>query len=792
MLIIVVLVSTVGFLTYRQFTKVLDSVNDSAQPDLRMSLTKDLLFDLSQAENSVKTYTLTHDSLYIEQYERFSKRVHDQLDELSSINVHVEEEAFYFDTLTKLIAIKFDVLDELLTLQNEFRVVKALEKVEEHLGTLTTPKEESKVENVSGFRRLFRRNKNSQGVADDSLRREQVNQGFQEIKLLESSKEEEQLTRELQLLAFDKVNTMKIQTVLNRLEEMDAELVKSKVAQTKQVMGMTNIQIIIFCVIICLLLILMSYTIVRYITNSNRYKRVLKKAKREAESLAKAKEHFVATVSHEIRTPMNIIAGFAEQLAQGKLSTEQKEQVNTITKASSHLLNLINEVLDFTKLQNNKLDLEQAGFQPKEVLQEVVDLMKPLVEAKGLSIQLEFDSEVPQVLIGDAFRLRQVLFNIIGNAVKFTNTGGVKVVVSPLLKNKSQVRLRFSVRDTGIGMEKDKINRVFQEFEQAEVSTTRTYGGTGLGLSITKKLVQLQEGSIKIESEYGEGTTVLIEIPYAIGTEEDLTPTISNVATVDLNGYRILVVDDERFNRKLLWTILEKHNALITEAKNGVEAVEEAYKNQYDVILMDARMPELDGVEATKRIIAANELKGIFTPIIALTAAVTEEDRTNYREAGMVDFIAKPFKEAVLLEKIMAVVELTRSEPSSKEIQKKKTMNTSHLIDLKDLKRISGNDNDFFVDMLNTFMESTNEGVTKMREAVENKRWVEVAEYAHKISAPCKHLGANELYRLLKEVEAKGRNQEDFDGIEQRVGAIEQLSKQVVLAIQDELVRVAN
>lgn len=796
-LIVLFLVSTVGILTYRQFSKVLVNVSEATKPDLRINMTKNLLFDLTQAENSVKTYTLTHDSLYLDQYQYYSDKIATRLVSLNDLNKESKIKEIDFDTLENLIVLKFEVLDELLTLQNEFRVVEALEKVSEKLGEVaetevqTPEKTEQKKSLFKWKNRSKNKDKTEEAKAKPNLNIEEVNKNILEIKQLETSKEESQLERELELLMFDKKNTSKIQKILRDLEAADIKRTEEKAAETEQAVKMTNIQILIFCIVICLLLLFMSYTIVQYISNSNRYKKVLKNAKNEAESLAKAKEHFVATVSHEIRTPMNIISGFAEQISQTDLNEKQREQVGTILKASSHLLNLINEVLDFTKLQNNKLDLEESGFKPREVIKEVVDLMMPLAHAKELKTSLEFDPAIPEILIGDAFRMRQILFNIIGNAVKFTNSGRISVEVSPLLRSNTNVRLRISVTDTGIGMNSSKIDRVFEEFEQAEVSTTRTYGGTGLGLSITKKLVELQKGSIDITSELDEGTTVIIEIPYSIGDENDLDlSTSSNVSGINLSGYKILIVDDERFNRKLLQTILEKYNASITEAKNGVEAVKEVEKNEYDLILMDARMPEMDGITAAREINEKNAVRQIKTPIIALTAAVTEVDRKSYREAGMIEFIAKPFKEAELVEKILTVLDL--KEEVAVQLPQINGVVTGQLIDFSDLQRISGNDTEFYVEMLNTFVESTREGIQNIKDACKEERWLDAAESAHKISAPCRHLSADNLYGHLKEMEIRCREEENPGNLDDLVEKIEEEARMVLREIELELTQYSD
>lgn len=777
-LTVTILVGLVGFLTYRQLTRVLTVVTESSQPNLQITYARQTIFDLSRAENYVKTYTLTNDSMYVEQYRVYKQRINGTLEKLTLIAPDNPGNKADIDSLLTLVDNKFDILDELLVLQNEFRVEDALEKVARTFDTVSgNTGETSSDENKGFFSRLRSRKKAEQAVPEQAS----IHKNIRQITAEEATKEEIQLERELQLLISDKQNMIRIQQILDHLESSDAQRARINAVKVSEAVSTTKLQIVLFIIVICLLLLFMTISIIQYIAKGNRYRKVLRKAKREAESLASAKEHFVATVSHEIRTPVNIISGFAEQLSQSKLTEKQSEQLTAIMSASGHLLSLINEVLDFTKIRNNKLTLEQKGFAPGDVIREVCESLLNIAHSGQLKLEWELDDSIPPVVVGDAYRLRQILLNIISNAVKFTPSGTISVTATTLLRDKNTTRLRIVVRDTGIGMSTQQLQKAFSEFEQAEASTTRKYGGTGLGLSITRQLIELQGGSIELESAEGEGTTVTVEIPYMLGNEELLARDREEQPEPgDLSGKSILVVDDEAYNRKLLLTILEKFNATVTEASNGKEAVEEVLKNPYDLILMDARMPEMNGIEAAAMIL--QQLPNV--PIVALTAAVTSEDRELYAAAGMKSVLPKPYREYELLSTILPLLfpDIHAEIPGAQSSATKE-----NTLDFGDLRQLSGSDNSFYREMLDIFIDGTKSGMHDLGKAIERQDILAVEHLAHRLSSPCKHISAEVLYQHLKSIEYNASNGQTFTEIERLYAEARAEAEAILLIVEDEL-----
>jgi signal transduction histidine kinase/CheY-like chemotaxis protein len=376
----------------------------------------------------------------------------------------------------------------------------------------------------------------------------------------------------------------------------------------------------------------------------------LKVALNEAEEATRMKGDFIATVSHEIRTPMNGILGMSSLIQETNLDEEQQEFVSMIQSSADTLLTIINDILDFSKLEAGKLGIERVSFNLFKYLNEAGVIFGEAAAAKSLTFELVLPVEFEANVFGDPVRVRQILTNLIGNAIKFTLDGFVRLSVKIILINDDSIMARFKIEDSGIGIESTSLDSIFDRFTQADASTTRKFGGTGLGLAITKELVELMDGKIEIESYPGTGTVFYVNIPFKLDHEKK---ALDNSAESDekmrsikqlMAGKKILLAEDNVINQKVASLMLKKTHCTIEVARDGEEAVDMVANDDYDLVFMDIQMPVLSGVEATAKI-RSTQKGSKYLPIIAMTANAMKGDREKYIDAGMDDYISKPFKQ---------------------------------------------------------------------------------------------------------------------------------------------------
>lgn len=387
------------------------------------------------------------------------------------------------------------------------------------------------------------------------------------------------------------------------------------------------------------------------ITDRKKLEKALEKARDKAQEASKTKELFLANMSHEIRTPLNIILGMTRLIKKENLNERLVEYVNHSQYAANHLLAIINDILDISKIEFGEMKLQLNPFNLYSLSNAIESIFTPNAEEKGLNFNYSISDNISDSLLGDDLRVRQVLINLIGNSIKFTDKGYVSLKVSLLKESKETQTISFEIKDSGIGMSEEFINHIFDKFSQEANKANRKYAGTGLGMAICRDLLALMNSQLKIESFRGRGTTISFDIEFKKSINNSSLPLtkISNLELNNISSKKVLLVEDNKINRLIAGKSLEILGCTFEEAINGIEAIEILKNQSFDLILMDIQMPDMDGVEATK--IIRQEMK-ITTPIVALTANVFKQDLDSYIAVGMNDFIIKPFDEENFFEKV--------------------------------------------------------------------------------------------------------------------------------------------
>ncbi len=514
------------------------------------------------------------------------------------------------------------------------------------------------------------------------------------------------------------------------------------------------------------------------ITDQKQLEIDLENEKIKAEEASKAKEAFLANMSHEIRTPLNAIIGFLRELEKQELTDLQKKYIENSSIASKHLLAIINNILDISKIEAGEMSINDEAFIIENSIKNVVTVLQPKAEQKSIDLIINYDSNISKVLKGDPLRIEQILFNLIGNSLKFTQKGEINVNCNLISEEINSEEICISIFDTGIGMDKKFIDTIFKKFSQEDKKITRKFGGTGLGMAITKELVNLMNGRIEVESEKNIGTKIYIYLTFEKGNQENIKTALSDKELTNIDGARILLVEDNDLNRMVAQNSLQYFNCKVVEAENGLEAVEILKANKFDIILMDIQMPEMDGIEATK--VIRNKLN-IKTPIIALTANAFKTEIEKCRKAGMDDYVTKPFDETILLE---TIAKLLHRENDKSTLLNHASEN-NWLYNLSSLNNLSRGNQEFVQKMITVFIDQTIETIEKVEKAIPLNDFQEVSRLIHKIKPSVEGMGILSIVDDVKLLEKVSKETNDKEQIILLFSTIKFTLEKVVLLLKE-------
>lgn len=487
----------------------------------------------------------------------------------------------------------------------------------------------------------------------------------------------------------------------------------------------------------------------------------LEKARDAAEGASKAKEIFLANMSHEIRTPLNVVIGMVRELMKERLNAHQRSIVQQAASAAKHLLTILNNVLDVSKIESGELVIDHRDFNLEAVANNVKSILSAEAHEKNIHFGVQVDQDLAQAHVGDDIRLRQVLINLVGNAIKFTDEGKVCLSITKIQESGDHELIRFEVKDTGVGMSEEFVHRIFDKFSQEQNTANRRFEGTGLGMSIANDLVRLMGGELTVTSQKNAGTRCSFDILLPKGDVSRLSGNSVAVNPGDLGGMQVLLVEDNEMNRFIAGQSLLLFGCEVDEATNGQEALERLRESVYDLVLMDIQMPVMDGLEATR--IIREELK-LGLPIVALTANAFKHDIQRYLDSGFNDYVIKPYEEDELLRKIARYY--TRKDGKPKEKR------TAPLYTLDALNELSRGNNEFVNRMVGIFTELATESVKNLQHARESHNFDELRTTAHKLKPSLQQMGIDSLYHVIRDVEQFNPRQTPMDELDARLSEI--------------------
>lgn len=745
-----ILITATGIISYSRISDSLTNLKSRINEDVELSTIKRIHGNYDDIDNMLEMYVITHNKSYLHQIDSYSMATRPEFTRLKMSRKITSQEKMMIDSMKLILNQKVRNVSNIVRFQQDRSIERLIEDYM-NMQSVRNAMDQAEIEATKKKLSLNRKKKVRRKMATvDSLLTE-IEDGKKDIlELADNNRINPYLERDHNYnLLFNEICTSLENVETNRLDEerVGTEIIIKNANRSVMLLGACT----------ALFIMLAGLFYFRYIKKLAEIQRKLSESKDIAEELAVIKERFMANMSHEIRTPLNAISGFVDQLHASNLNYSQRKQTEIIQKSIQHILNIVNDILDFSKLNARKLELNKKGFELENTINQTIELLEPLASEKNILLQQRIDKGLPKILIGDSYRIRQILLNIIGNAIKYTDEGGINVLVSHKIIGADVCEITMEVKDTGIGIDKNELENIFKEFHMAENATRwNKSGSSGLGLSITKMLVDLHNGDINIKSNINTGTSVRIKLPLAIGSNKDLEK--ENLYLDDLSfmdGKKFIIADDEPFNRVLLNNILHKYNVITFEAENGNQVLSILEKEKIDCVLMDVKMPELNGIQTTIKIRQLSDKLISQVPIIAVSAAITHDNLRTFMNNGVELFIEKPFKESELLNILYKIIKKPNNMIHGTDDQNGhiNPILPNQPFDLSELQRQAGKDPDFITDMLETLFISTKKGMEELERDFGLENWESVNLVSHRLASPLRFIMAKSAYESIKKVE---------------------------------------
>jgi|GEM_PF-1118139 len=805
LLVAIAVIFSAFYFSSFNLNKLTSTVAEATKPDLFLIRLDEMNAGLINAESGVRAFAISHDDYYLNAFNQLKKKFNPDFDSLYNLASDDFRIRIKLDFLKDLVRQKFNLYNEMMLVSYSEIFDSALVQLTSEIPPIdslpadTLPVEEKKQNFLQKVFGSGPSRKELQAKIDSAMvvnkqsneKIKGIKQHIGKVSEFQSQKLKEQTRKELAILNRDNGITMDINNLILEIKSIHVSQFGKKAEDAKN-SAQANIQTIRYIIITGLIFIVILIGLILYdVFKSSQYRKELAKAKAQAEKFAKIKEEFLAGMSHEIRTPLTSILGYAGRLSKTVMNDQQSFYAKSIQVSSEHLLSIVNDILDLTRIDTGNLKFEKTNFNPAEVIREVCDVLRIKAAEKNIQLIIEISRIKNLMVNGDPLRLRQVLFNIIGNAIKFTEEGEVKIKALTVVDESTEADnynaiIKFKVEDTGIGIPKAKLKNLFNQYVQADESISRKFGGSGLGLSISKKIIEQQGGTISVESKPEEGTVFTFEIPYEKSKAEIQDTDILKPDRV--SGYRfsrpvkILLAEDVDINRDLQYEMLKDTGAEVTAVSNGREILEKL-GNHYDVVLLDIQMPVMNGIETVKVI---RKQFGKSIPVIAMTANVMENDVQRYLEAGFDEVLFKPFREEEIVRIISARtgIEYQRIESAD---EKPKSFVAERLYDLDELIRTSHGNNDFVSRMIKVFISSADALLIKAKTNIADRNYDTLSANVHRLIPSCRQLSISIMAEKLKRIEYICNTSKDVIEIENLFNEIQNNFAQIKTLFEEEV-----
>lgn len=780
--ILAVVISTLAlFAVYTIYQYALQNIRQSvielAKPNSKLQVVNSLYFEINRSEKSFRELILDDSENAFKQFIIEANIIKERADSLRGICDDNLVQRSLMDSIQQLILRRNELVLDYLNFKKNLRIqnpvkkqIKKLSELvaqeQENQKALIRSKEERKIsykidtlsissEKQSLWDKLFNRNRNIE-VKLGSTKKETVNSKIDtvvlnqdkeqsaaiqkivsELRFIQKSNLKTDQIKELKIIKFEREFNAKMKQLLSSIEAEFLAQTETAKNQAEENINSSITRINLLMLLFFIAIVVVVFFIFSDVNKINKLNELLAKAKNKAEFESRAKQRFLSTMSHEIRTPLQTILGYTEQSI--KQAEKAKELLPMVQKSGEHLLQVVNEILDYSRLNSGKFSFEKNDFEIRKTLTQLTNMLSPQAISKGLNLKMETTLDKDLWVIGDEFRLKQILLNLLGNAIKYTEKGNVILHLSQVITDEKCAFL-FKISDTGVGIPSSKLNSIFEAFEQAKQENS--YMGSGLGLSITKALIEEQGGSISVESELGKGSVFSFELSYPISNEREESKTDSSPVNINRN-LEVWMIDDDSFIRNLCAIIFNQQHLKHTCFSNAQELIEAAKNSRPDVLLADIRMPNMNGFELW------TELQKIWNksvPIYALSAQVLPPEKEHILSHGFTGMISKPFKEQELLECLHMV---------SKKMGSTDNPNVISSFDFSNLSKMIGNDAESMLSIIKEFQQETISDLENIELLIKDNRADALALHIHKIAGRFAQLGSKELAEMFRRIEKK-------------------------------------